>query len=132
MRILLAAVLVVVLGALGCQSPGWQPARGVVVWHPYRGAEQKALEAVAARFTAQTGTAVTLLAVPNDAYAAKLEAAVPRGNGPDLFVSPHERLGSYLANHLVAPAGDAFPDADVDRYEVQTVLAITDHGTRYA
>ena len=121
--------LVVTLGLLpGCE----EPARGIVVWHPYRGAEQKALETVASMFTARTGTHVTLLAVPYDAYAAKLEAAIPRDNGPDVFISPHERLGSYLSNHLVAPAGDAFPDGDVARYDAKAVDAVTDQGTRYA
>ncbi|MBX3192013.1 MAG: extracellular solute-binding protein [Labilithrix sp.] len=127
---LLAALLVVLLGgaSLGCA----EPERGIVVWHPARGDEQKAFEAVAAAFEAERGVKVTLLAVPYDAYAAKLEAAIPRGNGPDVFVSPHERLGSYLSNHLVAPAGDAFPDEDLARYEREATLAITDHETRYA
>lgn len=116
------------LGVTGCN----EPARGIVVWHPYRGAEQKALEAIAERFQAERHLTVTLLAVPNEAYAAKLEAAIPRGNGPDVFVSPHERLGSYLQNHLIAPAGDAFPEDDLGRYEDVTVRAVTDEGTRWA
>ena len=125
---LLVALVMLVAALPGCS----EPAQGIVVWHPYRGAEQKALEAAAAQFATKNGTAVTLLAVPYDAYAAKLEAAIPRDNGPDLFVSPHERLGSYLSNHLVAPADDAFPESDVARYEPATVTAVTDQGTRYA
>jgi arabinogalactan oligomer/maltooligosaccharide transport system permease protein len=112
----------------GCDEPG----RGIVVWHPYRGAEQKALETVASMYAEKSGKHVTLLAVPYDAYAAKLEAAIPRDNGPDVFISPHERLGSYLTNHLVAPAGDAFPDGDVARYDAKAVDAVSDRGTRYA
>ena len=129
LRALLSLLLVSVLGALPACS---EPPRGIVVWHPYRGAEQKALETVASVFAEKRSVRVTLLAVPYDAYAAKLEAAIPRDNGPDLFVSPHERLGSYLSNHLVAPAGDAFPEADVARYTPTAVAAVTDQGTRYA
>ena len=124
-------LLIVLLGALpGCS----EPPRGIVVWHPYRGAEQKALESVAATFAAKRGVPVTLLAVPYDAYAAKLEAAIPRDNGPDVFVSPHERLGSYLSNRLVAPAGDAFPESDVALYDAKAVEAVSDPSThtRYA
>jgi arabinogalactan oligomer/maltooligosaccharide transport system permease protein len=131
-RFLLAFLGVVLTGALGALPGCGEPPRGIVVWHPYRGAEQKALESVAQTFAAERGFPVTLLAVPYDAYAAKLEAAIPRDNGPDLFVSPHERLGTYLANHLVAPAGDAFPEGDVGRYVPSTVAAVTDHGARYA
>lgn len=127
--VMLGFVLMALLGAVsGCS----EPPRGIVVWHPYRGAEQKALETVARTFAAKRGVQVTLLAVPYDAYAAKLEAAIPRDNGPDVFVSPHERLGSYLSNHLVAPAGDAFPESDVTRYDPKAVAAVSDQGTRYA
>lgn len=133
LRRILGAVLGLVLVALLGVLPGCsEPPRGIVVWHPYRGAEQKALETVAQTFAEAHHVQVTLLAVPYDAYAAKLEAAIPRDNGPDVFVSPHERLGSYLSNHLVAPAGDAFPEGDVARYVPSTVDAVTDQGTRYA
>jgi arabinogalactan oligomer/maltooligosaccharide transport system permease protein len=129
MRALLSWLFVVLYILLpGCG----EPPRGVVVWHAYRGAEAQALDKLAARFEAERGVKVTLLAVPYDAYAAKLEAAIPRGNGPDAFISAHERLGSYLANDLVAPIGDAFPDADVPRYEATSVEAVTEAGKRWA
>lgn len=122
--LLLAAIL-----TPACAEP---PPPSVVVWHTYRGAEQEALEKVARAFEAETGERVAVLALPYDGYGAKLEAAIPRGNGPDVFVSPHERLGSYLANKLVAPAGDAFPDGDVARFEETSVSAVTEGGTRWA
>lgn len=126
---LVIALIAVLVGVLpGCS----EPPRGVVLWHPYRGAEQKALETIAKRFADERHVEITVLAVPNEAYAAKLEAAIPRGNGPDVFVSPHERLGSYLSNTLVSPTGDAFPDEDVARYEPVTVEAVTDRNVRYA
>ena len=109
-----------------------EPPRGVVVWHPYSGGEQRAIENIAARFEKESGTKVTLLAVPYEAYLAKLEAAIPRGNGPDVFLGPHNRLGEYTTHILVAPASDAFPDEDVARYEPATVEAVTFDGKRYA
>ena len=127
-----ALACVFAFGVFGASAGCSEPDRGIVVWHAYRGAEQKALESVAETFAKEHGVSVTLLAVPYDAYAAKLEAAIPRDNGPDLFVSPHERLGSYLSNHLVAPADDAFPESDIGRYDAKAVDAVTDHGTRYA
>jgi arabinogalactan oligomer/maltooligosaccharide transport system permease protein len=109
-----------------------EPPRGVVVWHAYRGGEQRAIEAIAKRFETEHGVRVTLLAVPYEAYLAKLEAAIPRGNGPDVFLGPHNRLGEYRKNLLVAEAGDAFPDEDVARYEPVTVDAVTEGGKRWA
>src|SRR5262249_47806254 len=73
-----------------------EPPRGVVLWHPYTGAEEAALKQVVARFESEHGSKVTVLAVPYEAYLAKLEAAIPRGNGPDVFIGPHNRLGEYL------------------------------------
>lgn len=125
-------VLVALIAALVALPGCAEPPRGVVVWHPYRGGEQKALEAIAARFESERGAKVTLLAIPYEAYLSKLEAAIPRGNGPDVFLGPHNRLGEYLLHKLVEPAGDAFPDADVPLYEERTVDAVTWEGRRWA
>lgn len=125
---LLLALVTVILVAPGCA----EPPRGVVLWHPYRGGEEAALKKVIARFEVERGVKVTALAVPYEAYLSKLEAAIPRGNGPDVFVGPHNRLGEYLRHRLVAPVGDAFPDADANVYEPVTVEAVTHEGARYA
>ncbi len=45
--------------------------------------------------------------MPYDAYATKLAAAIPLGEGPDLYIDSHERLGDYRARRIVAPVGDA-------------------------
>lgn len=128
-RTLFLALLAIVIAVLpGCA----EPPRGVVVWHPYRGGEELAVKKIAARYEAKTGTKITLLAVPYEAYLSKLEAAIPRGNGPDVFLGPHNRLGEYRLHRLVGPAGAAFPDEDVARYEPLTVAAVTDGDQRWA
>jgi arabinogalactan oligomer/maltooligosaccharide transport system permease protein len=101
------------------------------VWHAYRGDEERALAEVLRAYTARTGMAVEVLAVPYEAYGAKLSAAVPRGHGPDIFIEAHERLGPYLRDAIVAPAGDAFPDDDVQRYDAVSVAAVTQGNVRY-
>ena len=113
----LLAVLCISL--LGCS----EPPRGIVVWHASRGGEQQAFEAIAKQFEQDTGTKVTLLALPYDAYAAKLEAAIPRGNGPDVFISPHERIGTYVQNQLIAEIPDSDHDAEI--YEAGPIRAVT-------
>jgi hypothetical protein len=42
---------------------------------------------------------------PSSAYASKLEAAIPVGNGPDVFVDAHERIASYVEEALVRDFG---------------------------
>jgi len=81
-----ALALAVVLGLA-------RPAQAVVLWHAYRGAEQQALDQVVDDFRrAHPGEVVEVLALPFDAYASKLEAAIPHGHGPDVFLDAHERL----------------------------------------
>ena len=121
-------LLLVVVLAGGCA----EPPHGVVLWHPYRGGEATAFDTIVARYEQTHGVKVTALAVPYEAYLSKLEAAIPHGNGPDVFIGPHNRLGEYLLHRLAAPVGDAFPDGDVALYEPGTVLAVTHEGKRYA
>ncbi|MDP3273995.1 MAG: extracellular solute-binding protein [Deltaproteobacteria bacterium] len=74
----------------------------MTLWHAYRGAEQQALEQLIRSFErTQPNVRVSVLAVPFDAYASKLEAAIPRQNGPDLFLDAHERVSSYRARGLI-------------------------------
>lgn len=126
MRAVLRLVLLLAVATLvfGC---GPEP-RKVVLWHAYRGDEQAALERVVGDYRARNpGVEVELLAVPFDAYAAKLESAIPSGHGPDLFIDTHARLGAFVAAHLVAPA-PAFDDAPYDRVSID---AVTAGGVRY-
>ena len=105
----------------------------VVVWHAYRGDEETALLEVARDYeTRHPETSIELLAIPFEAYASKLSSAVPRAHGPDVFIEAHERLGSYLREQIVAPAGDAFPDADVADFDAVSVQAVSAGGVRYA
>ena len=59
----------------------------IVVWHGYSGAEQVALDRVVADYNRQqTEVAVEAVAVPYSNFADKLQAAIPRGHGPDAFI----------------------------------------------
>jgi arabinogalactan oligomer/maltooligosaccharide transport system permease protein len=111
------------------------PARAderVTLWHSYRGDEERALLEVVRRYErTHPGVAVDLLAVPFEAYSAKLQAAIPHAHGPDLFVETHERLGVYRRESLVAPIGAGFPDEDTSLYDSTAVRAMTLDGVRY-
>jgi arabinogalactan oligomer/maltooligosaccharide transport system permease protein len=76
-------------------------AEPVSVWHAYRGEEAAALEAAAARFSAEQGIAVETTAVPYGAFDTKVETAIPRGNGPDLLVAAHGSLGKWVGLGLL-------------------------------
>lgn len=124
----LALVVSALFGPLACS----EPPPSIVLWHAYRGDEEKALGQLAREFQARESVRVEVLAIPFEAYAAKLTAAIPHAHGPDLFIDAHERLGSYLKDKLVAPAGDAFPEADRELYAASSVDAVSVNGVRYA
>jgi arabinogalactan oligomer / maltooligosaccharide transport system substrate-binding protein len=105
----------------------------VVVWHAYRAAEKAAVEKVAAAYNAaHPGTKVTTLAVPYDAFADKISAAVPRGKGPDIFIYAQDRLGGWIeAGNTVEPI-DFFLDKETkERFIPTTLQAMTYKGTVY-
>ena len=127
-RVFLALLIAVVSLAYGCA----EPPHGITLWHPYRGGEDEALKATVAAFEKEHHVKVTSLFVPYEAYVSKLEAAIPRGNGPDVFVGPHNRIGEYVLHQLIGEAGDSFPEADLGRYEQSTIDAVTFREKRWA
>ena len=97
----------------------------VVVWHAYRADEQKALEAAAHAYSAaHPDVIVEPVAVPYDAYTYKLEAAVPRGNGPDLFIGSHESLGEWSRTGLVMPIESYLAAGELDQFLDGTVAPL--------
>ena len=67
----------------------------LTLWHTWRGAEAEALTQLSEAWGAQNDVQVRLIALPFGAFDSKLETAVPRGNGPDLFLAGHGALGKW-------------------------------------
>jgi arabinogalactan oligomer/maltooligosaccharide transport system substrate-binding protein len=107
-------------------------AQEIVVWHAYRGGEKAAFEKVVRDYNARPGTKVkaTTLAVPFDAFADKISAAVPRGKGPDVFIYAQDRLGGWVeAGNTVEPIDFFVDDALKARFIPGTVEALTYRGS---
>ncbi len=99
----------------------------VTLWHAYRGEERAALEALVDQYDeAHAEITITPLFVPYDSYKSKIEAAVPRGNGPDLFIFAHETVGQWSRSGIVAPM-TGLPDG----LHPVTVEALTYDGQVY-
>ncbi len=107
----------------------------LVVWHAYRAEEKAAMEKVVAAYNtanAAKGVKVTTLAVPYDAFADKISAAVPRGKGPDVFIYAQDRLGGWIeAGNTVEPLDFFLDKAVKDRFIPTTLEAMTYRGTIY-
>jgi arabinogalactan oligomer/maltooligosaccharide transport system substrate-binding protein len=109
-------------------------AKEVVVWHGYRGGEKAAFEQVVENFNKASGgkVHVTTLAVPYDAFADKITAAVPRGKGPDVFIFAQDRLGGWIAAGNTVESLDFFLDPQIKgRYLKATLDAMTYQGNTY-
>jgi arabinogalactan oligomer/maltooligosaccharide transport system substrate-binding protein len=106
----------------------------LVVWHAYRGGEKAAFEKAVAEYNKARGGSVKIssLAVPYDAYADKITAAVPRGKGPDVFIYAQDRLGGWIeAGNTIEPL-DFFLDDDItSRFLPTTMEAMTYQDTVY-
>ena len=75
---------------------------------------------------------MTTLAVPYDAFADKITAAVPRGKGPDIFIYAQDRLGGWIeAGKTVEPIDFFLDKATTDRFIPTTMEAMTYRGTVY-
>jgi arabinogalactan oligomer / maltooligosaccharide transport system substrate-binding protein len=126
--ILGALALLLVFPALGLAQ------KEIVVWHSYRGGEKAAFEKVVDTFNkANAGKIkVSTLAVPYDAFADKITAAVPRGRGPDVFIYAQDRLGGWIvAGNTVEPLDFFLDDKIKGRYLKATMDAMTYQGNVY-
>lgn len=109
------------------------PAQEIVIWHAYRGAERDAFEKVIGQYNeGQARCTLTSLAVPYDAFADKITAAVPRGKGPDLFIFAQDRLGGWVeAGNTIEPLDFFIEDEVRNRYLPLSLDAMTYRGTTY-
>ncbi|HEY6572183.1 MAG TPA: extracellular solute-binding protein [Candidatus Eisenbacteria bacterium] len=107
----------------------------VVLWHAYRGEEKAALEEIVAQYNtanASKGVKVTTLAIPYDAFADRITAAVPRGKGPDLFIYAQDRLGGWIeAGNTIEPIDFYLDAATKARFLPTTMQAMTYQGNVY-
>jgi arabinogalactan oligomer / maltooligosaccharide transport system permease protein len=100
-------------------------AERVVLWHSYRGKEEEALKQIVSTFhEKQKAIRLEALSVPYEALAAKLSTAIPRGNGPDLFIFAHERIGGWAEKEILAPLTDAQADRAKGLYWPNTLNAL--------
>ena len=131
MRKILVALTLVLLAA----SSALAQTKEVVIWHAYRGEEKAAFEKVVASFNqanAAKGIKATTLAVPFDAFADKISAAVPRGKGPDVFVYAQDRLGGWIEAGNTVESLDFVLDPKVKaRFLPTTMEAMTYGGSTY-
>lgn len=98
------------------------PVQNVLIWHAYRDAERAAFDKLIGAWNEkQPHIQVKALAVPFDALIDKMQVAIPRGNGPDLVVFAHDKIGTWARDKLIQPlAGWATGDR-LGRFLPQTV-----------
>ncbi len=95
----------------------------LVVWHSYRADEQRALDQCVAQWNrAHAEVQVEALALPYDGFASKLEAAIPRGNGPDLVVFGHSTIGDWARAELIQPF--ELPESELGQFLDGTVAPL--------
>lgn len=116
------ATIFLAVALAGCGRTGDD---AVTLWHAYNGDERVALEEVAARWNADhPDRTLRLVAVPYDAFADKITSAIPNGNGPDLFVYSHDRIGDWVASGLLEPIEFWIDDATADRWADDALAAM--------
>ena len=110
------------------EAPAAKPAgppKKILLWHAYRDKEREALDALLATWNSKhPELQVTALAVPFDALVDKVQVAVPRGNGPDLIIFAHDKIGTWSRDKLIQPLGDWATKERLRRFLPQTVMPL--------
>jgi arabinogalactan oligomer / maltooligosaccharide transport system permease protein len=120
------AALLVLLSALPAS------AGEIALWHSYRGDEQSALRQLVRRWNeSHPQSPARPLAVPHDAYANKLTSAIPRGQGPDLFIFAHERVGDWARSGLIHDLRGDIEPRELERLSPGSAEALEIDGALY-
>ena len=94
----------------------------VTLWHSYRDDERKALDTLVAQWNKlQPSVQIQALAVPFDAIIDKFQVATPNGNGPDLIIMAHDKIGLWARDGLLQPLGDFASKDRLARFLPNTV-----------
>ena len=118
----IASVLAFGLALAGTEA---YAAEKITLWHSYNGAEREALHAALAAFAeTNPGFEIDVSAVPYDALADKLTAAIPRGHGPDVFIFAHDRVGGWAEGGQIQPIELFVDEAMLDEHETACVFAL--------
>jgi arabinogalactan oligomer/maltooligosaccharide transport system substrate-binding protein len=107
----------------------------MLVWHAYRGEEKSAFENVVKRYNKKIEDKKIYfkpLAVPYDAYADKISAAIPRGKGPDVFIFAQDRLGGWIEAGNTLESIDFYAeDEELERFPDSLISTMTYNDTLY-
>lgn len=129
MRVLVT-ILLALLGACGAADEANR--KSVVLWHAYQGDERAALEKVVAQIQKDNpDLRIKLQSVPYDAFADKISNAIPNGNGPDLFIFAHDRIGNWVATRLIEPIEYFVDEPLADLYAYDAIAAMSYDGSLY-
>ncbi len=87
-----------------------------------------ALKSVSAQFQKDTGVTIKLVIKDFATVDKDFISQVPTGKGPDIIVSPQDKLGAYVQNGVVAPIqlGDS-----ASKYAKVAIQAVTYNGNVY-
>lgn len=117
-----AAAVAAPAAASPAQAEAPEPEGNVVLWHSYRDAERAGLDELVDFWNKNHPKLhIESLAVPADALIDKFQVAVPNGNGPDLIIFAHDKIGVWAKDNLIQPLGDGISPQTLKRFMPQTV-----------
>ncbi len=130
---LVLAGLIALQAALRMQAVAGTADR-IVLWHAYIDKESDALMELVAAYNADPalhqGVKIEVLSVAFGNFPDKLTNALPRGQGPDLFIFAHDRLEDWLNKGLLAPVDFWIQPEDIDDFSPALALSAFLRGNR--
>lgn len=104
-------------------QPCFAESRSVVtLWHSYRGEERETLEKVIKLINSKNlKFRISPLALPYDGYSNKLNSAIPRQNGPDIFIFAHERIGGWARSGIIRPIDSLVTNEILSQFIPETI-----------
>jgi arabinogalactan oligomer/maltooligosaccharide transport system substrate-binding protein len=90
----------------------------VTLWHARTNAGAQLFERATQQWAADSDSEVLLSQVPGSTFQAKLQSAIPSGEGPMLFEWSHDRAGVYESSGFLSDQGDSLDLDDETLFEM--------------
>ncbi len=103
----------------------------IVLWHSFRGTEEKGIRTVVNAYNLQNEDKIVAVSRDGATFLDDVEKAIAAGEGPDLFVWAHDKIGAWARGRIILPLEGLVDSESLGTYLSNCLEALRYDGRLY-